>query len=92
MVSEDTWLNENSKTKTKTKTNILILALCHFMLDQLKRFNESVIDPECLLKIVATSFCLAIFYTFQATLYFLVYYLRSMVYVLSKMVWNYNQC
>ena len=26
-------------------------------LDQLKRFKESVIDPKCLLKIAATSFC-----------------------------------
>ena len=25
--------------------------------DQLKRFNKSVIDPKCLLKIAATSFC-----------------------------------
>ena len=25
--------------------------------DQLKRFSESVIDPKCLLKIAATSFC-----------------------------------
>ena len=61
---------------------------------QLKRFNESVIDPECLLKIAATSFCLITFYPFQATLYFLVYYyfyLRSTVYMLSKMVWNYTQ-
>ena len=61
---------------------------------QLKRFNESVIDLECLLKIAATSFCLIKFYPFQATLYFLVYYyfyFRSAVYTLSKMVWNYNK-
>ena len=25
--------------------------------DQLKRFNESVTNPKCLLKIAATSFC-----------------------------------
>ena len=61
---------------------------------QLKRFNESVIDLECLLKIAATSFYLIKFYPFQATLYFLVYYyfyFRSAVYTLSKMVWNYNK-
>ena len=61
---------------------------------QLKRFDESVIDPECLLKIAATSFCLITFHLFQATLYFLVYYyfyLRSTIHMLSKMVWNYNQ-
>ena len=63
-------------------------------LSQLKRFNESVVDPECLLKIEATSFCLITFYPFQATLYFPVhyyFYLGSTVYMLSKMVWNYNQ-
>ena len=62
--------------------------------DQPERFNESVIDPKCLLKIAATSFCLITFYPFQATLYFLVYYyfyLRSTVYMLPKIVWNYNQ-
>ena len=61
---------------------------------QLKRFNESVIDPEYLLKIAAISVCLITFYPFQAT-YFLVYYyfyLRSTVYMFSKMVRNYNQC
>ena len=41
---------------------------------QLNRFNRSIIDPECLLKISATFFCLMTFYPFQATLYFLVYY------------------
>ena len=40
---------------------------------QLKRFNDSVIDPESLLKIEAT-FCLITFYPFQTTLNFLVYY------------------
>ena len=61
---------------------------------QLKRFKESVIDPKCLLKIAATSFCFDNNLSFQATLYFLVYnyfYLRSTVYMLSKVVWNYNQ-
>ena len=41
---------------------------------QLKIFNNSVIDPECLLKNAATSFCLITFYPFQATLYVLIYY------------------
>ena len=86
---------------TLVKGNFLIMELIVSFPDdievsssQLKRFNESVIDPECLLKIAATSFCLITFYPFQATLYFLVYYyfyLRSTVYMLSKMVWNYNQ-
>ena len=86
---------------TLVKGNFLIMELIVSFPDdievsssQLKRFNESVIDPKCLLKIAATSFCLITFYPFQATLYFLVYYyfyLRSTVYMLSKMVWNYNQ-
>ena len=64
--------------------------------DQLKRFNESVIDPRCLLywKLQRHPFVLITIYPFQATLYFLVYYyfyLRSTVYMLSKMVWNYKQ-
>ena len=61
---------------------------------QLKRFNESVIDPEFLMKIAATSFCLITFYLFQAKLYFFVcyyFYLRSTIYMFLKMVWNYNQ-
>ena len=83
------------------KANFLIIVLIVSFPDdievssgQLKRFNESVIDPECLLKIAVTSFCLITFYLFQATLYFLVYYcfyLRSTVYMLSKLVWDYNQ-
>ena len=83
------------------KANFLIVELIVSFSDdievsssQLKRFNESVIDPECLLEIAATSFCLITFYPFQATLYFLVYYyfyLRSTVYMLSKIVWNCNQ-
>ena len=55
---------------------------------QLKRFNQCVIDPKCLLKIAATSFFLITIYPFQATLYFLVYsyfYLRSTDYVLSQL-------
>ena len=64
--------------------------------DQLKRFNKSVIDPKCLLywKLQWHPFVLITIYPFQATLYFLVYYyfyLRSTVYMLSKMVWNYKQ-
>ena len=78
------------------KANFLIMELIVSFPDdievsssQLKKFNESVIDLECLLKIAATSFCLITFYPFQATLYFLVYYyfyLRSTVYMLFKMV------
>ena len=109
MVSEDTWLNENSililnfffiAFMLRWKTNFLRMALIVSFPDdievswgQLKRFNESVIDPECLLKISAISFCLITFYPFQAT-YFLVYYyfyLISTVYMFSKMVRNYNQ-
>ena len=55
----------------------------------LKRFNNSVIDPKYLLKIAAITI-----YPFQATLYFLVYYyfyLKSTAYMVSKMVWSYNQ-
>ena len=62
--------------------------------EPIEEINESVSDPECLLKIAATSFCLITFCPFQATLYFLVYYyfsLRSTVYMLSKMAWNYSQ-
>ena len=39
-------------------------------------------------------FVLITIYPFQATLYFLIYcyfYLRNTVYMLSKIVWNYNQ-
>ena len=60
----------------------------------LKRFNKYVIDTECLFKMAVTSLCLLTFSPSQATFYFLVYYyfyLRSTVYMLSKMVWNYNQ-
>ena len=63
-------------------------------LDQLKRFKESIIDPKCLFRIAATSFCFNNNLSFQGTLYFLVYnyiYLRSTVCMLSKMVWDYNQ-
>ena len=90
MVSEDTWLNKNSLLILNFffiafilwwKANFLIMELIVSFPDdievsssQLKRFNESVIDPECLLKIAATSFCLITFYPFQATLYVLVYY------------------
>ena len=57
--------------------------------NQLKRFNESLIDPKCLLETAVTSFCLITFYPSQAALYFLVYYyfyLRSAVYMLFRMV------
>ena len=32
---------------------------------QLKRFNEFLIDPKCLLKVEATSFCFHPFYPFM---------------------------
>ena len=63
-------------------------------LSQLKRFNGSVIDLKGLLKVEWHPFVLITIYHFQATFYFLVYCyfcLRTMVYMLSKMVWNYNQ-
>ena len=59
-------------------------------LGHVKRFSESVIDLKCLLKVAATSFC----FDNQVVLYFLEYchfYQRSTVYMLSTMVWNYNQ-
>ena len=84
MVSEDTWLNENSLLFLNFSFIVFILRWEAIFLimelnvsfpddievssSQLKRFNESVIDPECLLKIAATSFCLITFYPFQATL------------------------
>ena len=63
-------------------------------LNQVKRFNGPVIDPECLLKIAVALKIILLFYPFQATLYVLVYYyfyLRCTVYMLSKIIWNYNQ-
>ena len=84
-----------------SNTNFLLMKLIvsfpHYIevsLGQLKKYKEPVIDPKSLLKIEATSFCFDNNLSFQATLYFLVYnyfYLRSTVYMLSKMVWNYNQ-
>ena len=112
MVSIDTWLNENlllilnfclTVFILRWKANFYIIELTasfpdniKVFSDQLKRFNESVIDPKCLLywKLQQHPFVVITIYPFQATLYLLVYYyfyLRSMVYMLSKMVWNYNQ-
>ena len=110
MVIVDTCLNENSllifnvffiTSILRWKSNFLIMELISSFPDdievsssQLKRFNESVVNPACLLKIAVTSFCLITFYPFQATLYFLMYYyfhLRSTVYMLSKMAWKYSQ-
>ena len=112
MVSIDTWLNENlllilnfcfTVFILQWKANFFIIELIvsfpddiEVFSDQLKRFNESVIDPKCLLywKLQRHPFVLITIYPFQATLYFLVYYyfyLRSTVYMLSKMVWNYKQ-
>ena len=84
------------------KANFLIMELTVSFLDdievssgQLKRFNESVIDSKCLLKVErGVPFVLITIHPFPATLYFLVYsyfYLKSRVYMISKMVWNYSQ-
>ena len=67
MVSVDTWLNENSLLILNFffiafilwwKANFLIMELIMSFpddilvsSDQLKRFDESVVDPKCLLKI-----------------------------------------
>ena len=56
---------------------------------QPKRFNESVINPKCLLKVDATSFCFAnnlhfstnIIFSCKSSNYF---YLRHKIYMLSK--------
>ena len=97
MVSVYTWLNENShlilnflfidclytSVKGKFSNNDIEVSS-----GQLKRFNQCVIDPKCLLKIAATSFFLTAICPFQATLYFLVYYyfyLRSTDYMFSKL-------
>ena len=108
MVSVDTWFNENLLLILNfyycfytLVTNYLIMKLiASFPNDievssaQLKRLDESVVDPKCLLKVSVTSFCFLIkIHHFQAT-YFLVYYyfyLRDTVYMLSKMDWNYHQ-
>ena len=103
MVSIDTWLNENlllilnfcfTVFILQWKANFFIIKLIvsfpddiEVFSDQLKRFNESVIDPKCLLywKLQRHPFVLITIYPFQATLYFLVYYyfyLRSAVYML----------
>ena len=61
---------------------------------QLKRFSEPVIDPNFYWKLKWHPFVLITIYPFQATLYFLVYYyfyLKSTVYILSKIIWSYNQ-
>ena len=106
MVSVDTWLNENSllllnffliASILQWKAIFLIMkSIVSFLddvgvsLSQIKRFNGPVIDLECLLKIAVTTW----FYPFQVTLYILVYYyfyLRCTVYMLSKIIWNYNQ-
>ena len=53
---------------------------------QLKRFNQSVIDPKCYWKLRWGPFFITI-YSFQAILYFLLcyyFYLRNTVYMLSK--------
>ena len=63
-------------------------------LGQLKRFKESVIDPKYSMKVEATSF------SFNNNLFFLnniifscilLFCSKSTVYMLSKIVWNYNQ-
>ena len=62
---------------------------------QLKRFNESVIDPKCLLKVEATSFYCDSYIPFSAKMCFLLcynnFYWRSKVYMLSDVVWSCDQ-
>ena len=63
-------------------------------LRQPKRFNESAIDQNCLLKVEGTFFCFDNKLFFSSRLHFLVYcdnYLKSTIYMLSKMVRNYSQ-
>ena len=62
MVSEDTWLNGfkfeftlyclYTSVKGKFFNNDIEVSW-----GQLKRFNQALIDPKCLLKIAAISFC-----------------------------------
>ena len=107
MVSVDRCLNKNSLLILNFffiafilwwKTHFLIMVLflsfpddIEVSSDQLKRFDESVVDPKCLLKIEVIFFVLIKIYPFQAILPFLVYYyfyFRSMFYMLSEMFWN----
>ena len=60
-----------------------------------KRFkDECVTDPKCLLKVETTSFYFDNNLSFSINIIFFVYcyfYFISTVYMLSKMVWNYNK-
>ena len=60
---------------------------------QLKRFNESVIDPTCSLKVEATSFCFDNNLSFSSNIIFSILLFLFEKYALhaSKMVWNYSQ-
>ena len=61
---------------------------------QLKRFNESLTDPKCLLKVEMTSSCFDNNLSFSCNIIFscmLLFYLRSTVYIFFKMIWNYKQ-
>ena len=50
----------------------------------LKGFNESLIDPKCLLKAGGTSYCFDNNLSFSSNIiYFFI--------LISKIVWNYNQ-
>ena len=51
---------------------------------QLKRYNESIIDPKCLLKLKRHPFVLITIYLFQATSYFLGASLPKLKQVISK--------
>ena len=110
MVSVDAWLNENLLLICNLffipfmlwwKTIFLIMDLIMSFpddilvsSDQLKRFDESVVDPKCLLRIYATSFCFGKNLSSSSNIIFsciLHFYLRSTVCMLCKMVWNYHQ-
>ena len=58
--------------------------------DQLKRFDESVVDPKCLLRIYATSFCFGKNLSYSSNIIFsciLLFLFKKY----GKMVWNYHQ-
>ena len=58
---------------------------------QLKGYDESVVDRICLRKIKPTSFCFDDNLSFSSNILYYYFYLRGRVYMLSKIVWNYDQ-
>ena len=96
MVSVDIRLNENFHLVfffccyTQVKSKFFNNGVVSFVDDieksssQLKRFNESVIDPKCLLKIEAISFCFNNILSFSSIFLVQCYFsLRSTVYMLT---------